>query len=132
MTDDATLTAVRLDKWLWAARFFKTRALAVTAIEGGKVHVDGAKAKPGRGVHLGNRLTIRRGHELFEVHVTGLSESRGPATVAMTLYQESEASLQARQQQQQDYRLGLLSRPVAGGRPTKKDRRDWQRHQGEL
>ncbi|MBF0123991.1 MAG: RNA-binding protein [Magnetococcales bacterium] len=124
--------AVRLDKWLWAARFFKTRALAVEAIEGGKVHIDGIKPRPSRLVRIGDQLIIRRESELFDVSVTGLDERRGPASVAVTLYQESDASRQARQQQQDAYRSGLLSRPVAGGRPTKKDRRDWQRQQEQI
>jgi ribosome-associated heat shock protein Hsp15 len=128
MMDPVAILTVRLDQWLWAARFFKTRPLAVEAIEGGKVHLGGARSKPGHAVRLGDWLTIRRGDELFEVQVTALSAKRGPASVAVTLYQESEASRQARQQQQELYRLGVLARPVAGGRPTKKDRREWQRH----
>jgi ribosome-associated heat shock protein Hsp15 len=83
---------VRLDLWLWAARFFKTRALAKHAIETGKIGVDGQRAKPSRGVRVGDALTIARGEELFEVEVRGLSDTRGPATVAQRLYAESEAS----------------------------------------
>ncbi len=86
------LTTVRLDLWLWAARFYKTRALAKHAIETGKVDVGGQRAKPSRTLRVGDALRIARGEELFEVAVVALSSSRGPASVARTLYEESEAS----------------------------------------
>lgn len=81
---------VRLDKWLWAARFFKTRALAKAAIEGGKVHCDGVRGKPSRQVQLGMSIKIRQGFAEKTVIVEGLSEQRGPAKVAETLYRETE------------------------------------------
>jgi ribosome-associated heat shock protein Hsp15 len=84
--------SVRLDLWLWAARFFKTRALAKHAIETGKIEIGGQRAKPARGVRVGDVLTIARGEETFEVEVSALSDTRGPATVAQGLYIESEAS----------------------------------------
>lgn len=84
--------SVRLDLWLWAARFFKTRALAKQAIETGKVEVGGQRAKPSRSVRVGDAMTIARGEETFEVQVLALSDTRGPASVAQTLYAESEAS----------------------------------------
>jgi ribosome-associated heat shock protein Hsp15 len=84
--------SVRLDLWLWAARFFKTRSLAKHAIETGKIEVDGQRAKPARGVRIGDALKIARGEEIFEIEVRGLSVVRGPASAAQALYSESEAS----------------------------------------
>ena len=83
---------VRLDLWLWAARFYKTRSLAKQAIETGKVDVEGQRAKAARSVRIGDALRIARGEEHFEVQVRGLSEKRGPASVAQSLYEESETS----------------------------------------
>lgn len=95
--NDSTATkGVRLDLWLWAARFFKTRSLAKHAVETGKVDVAGQRAKPSRLVRVGDSLRIARGEETFEVTVAGLSEQRGPASVAQTLYQESEDSRRQR------------------------------------
>lgn len=91
-------TGVRLDLWLWAARFFKTRSLARQAVVGGKVVVDGQRAKAARVVRIGNALQIERGEETFEIKVRELSDSRGPARIAQTLYVESEASRLAREQ----------------------------------
>jgi ribosome-associated heat shock protein Hsp15 len=90
--------SVRLDLWLWAARFFKTRALAKQAIDTGKVEVDGQRAKPSRGVRIGDALVVARGEERFEIEVLALSDVRGPASVAQGLYRESEASRLAREQ----------------------------------
>jgi ribosome-associated heat shock protein Hsp15 len=92
-----TLDSVRLDLWLWAARFFKTRALAKHAIETGKVEIGGQRVKPARGVHIGDAIKIARGEESFEVVVLALSGTRGPASVAQGLYVESEASRQRRE-----------------------------------
>lgn len=96
--DQDTLQAVRLDVWLWAARFFKTRSLAKQAIETGRIEIGGQRAKPARAVRTGDALRIVRGEETFEVEVRGLSDTRGPASVAQTLYAESEASKLAREQ----------------------------------
>jgi len=90
--------SVRLDLWLWAARFFKTRSLARQAVETGKVEVGGQRAKASRGVRVGDGLRVARGEEIFEIAVLGLSDTRGPASVAQTLYVESEASRLAREQ----------------------------------
>lgn len=84
--------SVRLDLWLWAARFFKTRALARHAIETGKIELAGQRAKPARGVRIGDGLKVARGEEIFEIEVRALSDTRGPASVAQTLYAESERS----------------------------------------
>ncbi len=106
------METVRLDIWLWAARFFKTRALAKQAIETGKIEVGGQRAKPARAVRLGDALRIVRGEEIFQIEVAGLSDTRGPARVAQELYVESEASRQARLE-----RLAILRAERAGYRP---------------
>jgi ribosome-associated heat shock protein Hsp15 len=95
MTDQQPPT-IRLDIWLWAARFFKTRALAKHAIETGKVSVDGERPKPSRVVRAGANLKIERGVEVFDITVKAVSDTRGPAPVAQLLYEESEASIEAR------------------------------------
>lgn len=89
--------SVRLDVWLWAARFFKTRALAKQAVETGKVDIGGQRAKPARGVRIGDLLQVCRGEERWEIRVLALSEQRGPAPQAQLLYAEEEASRQARE-----------------------------------
>lgn len=94
---DSPVQTVRLDLWLWAARFFKTRSVAKHAIETGKIDVGGQRAKASRGVRPGDALRIVRGDEIFEVEVRALSDTRGPASVAQTLYAESEASRAARE-----------------------------------
>ena len=94
MTETAS---VRLDLWLWAARFFRTRALAKQAIDTGKVEVEGQRAKPSRGVRVGDALLVARGEERFEIEVLALADVRGPASVAQTLYRESESSRLARE-----------------------------------
>jgi len=100
MTEPHPATApqpgVRIDIWLWAARFFKTRSLAKHAIETGKVEVGGQRAKASRQVHVGDALVVARGEERFELEVRGLSDTRGPASVAQVLYAESEASRERR------------------------------------
>ncbi|MGH8085589.1 MAG: RNA-binding S4 domain-containing protein [Lysobacter sp.] len=116
---DITAT-VRLDLWLWAARFYKTRALAKHAIETGKVEVDGQRAKASRTLRIGNALRIGRGEETFEVKVLALADKRGPASVARTLYEESEASRNERERIR-----ALRAAERAGYRPpeTKPDKR---------
>lgn len=95
-TTPVTTPGVRIDIWLWAARFFKTRSLAKQMIEGGKVDVNGAGCKASRAVRVGDELRIARGEDVYVVRVLGLSDQRGPASVAQTLYSESEDSVQAR------------------------------------
>ncbi len=116
-------TTVRLDKWLWAARFFKTRALATESISGGKVRVNGLRPKPARAIRVGDVLTIRRGPYEFVVEVRGLSTVRGPATRAVLLYQETEDSRLARERLAEQRRLAEQATPRSPGRPSKKDRR---------
>lgn len=116
----------RLDKWLWAARFFKTRSLAQQAVTGGKVHLDGQRVKAGHLVRLGARLNIRRGFEQFEVVVTALSETRGSAQMAQQLYQESEQSQQQRLREAELRRANAAATPYSDGRPDKRQRRQLQ------
>jgi len=116
---------VRLDKWLWAARFYKTRALATEAVNGGRVHVNGQAAKPAKGVKEGDRLEISVGQSRFVVDVLALSDKRGPAAEAARLYAETDESRVARERAAELRRLAPL--PVAGGRPTKRDRRRLER-----
>jgi ribosome-associated heat shock protein Hsp15 len=114
---------VRLDKWLWAARFFKTRALAAEAVDGGKVHVNGARVKPARALRVGDELEIRRGEERFVVRVSALSERRGPAPEAQRLYEETEASRTAREAERAQRRLLAAAAPAPAHRPNKQERR---------
>lgn len=113
---------VRLDRWLWAARFFKTRGLAQAAITGGHVHVNGQRAKAARAVRPGDRLEISRGEERLEIDVVALSARRGPASAARELYLETEASVAARQAAQQ-LRRDLAGNRPPGMRPDKRARR---------
>ena len=114
---------VRLDKWLWAARFFKTRVLAAAAVTGGKVHVDGRRVKPAHSMRLGEALRIQRGPEEYMVVVRGLSDRRGPAQQAMLLYDETTESRQRREQLREQRRLQTTDAPQSATRPTKQDRR---------
>lgn len=120
----------RVDKWLWAARFFKTRSLAMEAVSGGKVHLNGARTKPAREVHVGDRLTIRRGPYEWTVVVRGLSIRRGPATVAVQLYEETDESKQSRLAAAAEIRAQDAGPLTSRGRPSKKDRRDLNRFRG--
>ncbi len=115
------MESVRIDKWLWAARFFKTRSLAQAALRGGHVEINGHSCKPARSVVAGDRLRIVRGETVFEVEILGLAERRGPASVAAGLYQESEASLERRALQAEQARL--LDQDGPGRRPDKRQRR---------
>lgn len=112
---------VRLDRWLWAARFFKTRVLASAAVAGGKVHCNGAAVKPAHPVRVGDRLSIRRGYERLDVEVSGLSTRRGPACEAMTLYAETPESLARRERERESRRFAPV--PDPGQRPDKRARR---------
>lgn len=127
MTTPNAQNKVRIDKWLWAARFFKTRSLAKQAIEGGKVHVNGRRVKASKDVYLNMTLTIRQGWDAKEVVVTGLSEHRRGASEAALLYQETERSELARQQAAEQRKLARSLHPTTEGRPTKKQRRQIHR-----
>jgi ribosome-associated heat shock protein Hsp15 len=115
--------AIRADKWLWAARFFKTRSLAMAAINGGKVHLNGSRIKPAHKLGIGDQLTIRKGPYTFAITVAGLSLQRGPAEVARSLYSESQESQQQRQRiREQQQLLGKLAHRHER-RPDKRERR---------
>lgn len=116
-------TKLRIDKWLWAARFFKTRSLSADAVEGGKVLVNQARVKPAKNVTPGDMLAIRLGPYTFEVEVLALSDKRGPAPQAQLLYRETDESRKKREQLAAE--LKAQARPAfMKGRPTKRDRRD--------
>ncbi|HZP73829.1 MAG TPA: RNA-binding S4 domain-containing protein [Gaiellaceae bacterium] len=114
---------VRIDKWLWAARFFKTRGLATDAVLGGHVQVNGARVKPAKEVHIGDTVQIRISTTQWTVEVLGLLDKRGPASVAATLYTESEESRARRTEQSLQRRLAQPLGADLGARPTKQDRR---------
>ncbi len=114
---------VRIDKWLWAARFFKTRSLATQAVEGGKVKLNGARVKPARELRPGDRLQVHIGAYVWDITVLALSDRRGPASEARALYEEDETSRARREQDIRERRLTASPRGERRGRPTKKSRR---------
>jgi len=114
---------MRLDKWLWAARFFKTRNLAQAAVEGGRVKLGGERVKPAKELRLGDRVQITVGELAWDVVVAKMSERRGPASVARTLYEEIDASRAAREVKLEARRLQVEPARGLKGRPTKRDRR---------
>lgn len=120
LAEDAV--GMRIDKWLWAARFFKTRSIAKNAIEGGKVHHNGERVKVSREVRIGMELTIQQGIEKKSVVIKALSDVRGPAPIAQQLYEETEVSLAKRELLATQRKMHNLARP--DHRPSKKDRRD--------
>jgi ribosome-associated heat shock protein Hsp15 len=125
---------IRLDKWLWAARLFKTRALAAEEADRGRVAVNGLTAKPAREVRVGDRIVLRQGVVERTVDVLGLSSTRGPAPVAQALYRETADSVAARERAAEARRLEPAA-AIDHGRPTKRDRRqlgDWQRWSASL
>lgn len=115
--------AVRIDKWLWAARFFKTRSLASHACDLGRIEANGLRAKPAREVRVGDKLIIQNSGGRFEIDVLAVSEIRGPATVAQTLYRETESSREARVQLAEERKAMAQLVPLPQGKPTKRDRR---------
>jgi ribosome-associated heat shock protein Hsp15 len=118
---------VRLDKWLWAARFFKTRSLATEAVNGGKVELNGERAKPSKDVKVGDEIRVRLAPYEHVVNVRALGERRGSAAVAATLYEETEVSKAARDKLREQLKSAPAFLYEEGGRPTKKDRRDLSR-----
>lgn len=119
--DRPTLDAVRVDKWLWSARLFKTRQIAIDAINAGRVDVAGERVKPARLLRVGDEIVVRKPPYSFVIAVTGLAEKRGSATVAHTLYEETEASQLDRERLVAERKA--LPPPTFPGRPTKRDRR---------
>jgi len=114
---------IRFDKWLWAARFYKTRSLCVQAIDAGQARVNGDRAKPARAMRVGESVSIRKSGVVCEVVITALSDRRGNATAAALLYRETEASAAAREAAQLERRAAELAQPRFPGRPTKRERR---------
>ena len=117
------MTSVRIDKWLWAARFFKSRAFAARACELGRIHSNDQPAKPAREVKVGDLLQIKIEAGDFEVEVLLLCEVRGPASVAQTLYRETETSRELRQKAREERKAAMNYSPAPAGRPSKRDRR---------
>jgi ribosome-associated heat shock protein Hsp15 len=117
---------VRIDKWLWAARFFKTRAAATEAVLGGHVQVGGDPVKPAKEIRAGDRIDVRRGEISWTVVVTGIADRRGSATIAATLYEETPESVEAREQQRLERRLARPLGADLGARPTKQARRRFE------
>src|SRR5215467_10383730 len=111
------LNSVRIDKWLWAARFFKTRALASKACDIGRIEINGVRAKPAREVHAGNMIKVENEGGVFHIEVLKLSEMRGPATVAHTLYNETEASREARMKLAEERKAMQIYAPLPERRP---------------
>jgi ribosome-associated heat shock protein Hsp15 len=123
MTEDEKVESHRLDKWLWHARFYKTRSLATAAINGGKVHLNAERVKPAHRVRIGDRLSLSQNGIVAEFEVMGLPERRGPATEARLHYRETPASAERRASLHAQQRLAELSRPRPEVRPDKRDRR---------
>ncbi|MGC4029898.1 MAG: RNA-binding S4 domain-containing protein [Steroidobacteraceae bacterium] len=125
---DGTLeTRHRLDKWLWCARFYRSRALATEAVQGGKVKLNDARVKPAHAVGIGDRLTITREAETLEVQVLTLPERRGPASLAQAAYMQTPESRERAARNHEQHRLAALSRPRPEGRPDKRERRRLER-----
>ncbi len=121
---------MRLDKWLWAARFFKTRTQAASACELGRIECNGQRAKPAREVHIGDRLQVRNGSGDFQLQVALLSQMRGPAAIAQTLYVETEESKQARLQFAEERRTRLAVDAFHKGKLSKRERRKFDQLRG--
>jgi ribosome-associated heat shock protein Hsp15 len=122
---------VRIDKWLWAARFFKTRSLAADAVERGRIKIGGENVKPARAVKVNDKIFVDNGSSCWEIVVLGLSDKRGPAPVAQALYRETEESILKRANDQEARRLFPEPGSTIKGRPTKRDRRAIGRASGD-
>jgi ribosome-associated heat shock protein Hsp15 len=125
------MQSVRIDKWLWAARFFKTRSLAARACELGRIQCNKQPVKPARNVRVGDIFQIRTERDEFEVEVMLLSENRGPALIAQSLYRETESSREKRAIVAQERRAGSFSSPAPENRPSKRDRRRIRQFRGQ-
>jgi ribosome-associated heat shock protein Hsp15 len=129
--EKSPLIDTRIDKWLWAARFYKTRSLAAAAVKAGKVRINGGRAKPSRMVKHGDQLHITRGDLSFELTIEFISDKRGPAKQAVQLYTESEESVRKRELLVDEKRLERKAAAQYGGRPDKQGRRNLRRLQGK-
>ncbi len=118
MTDN-----VRIDKWLWAARFFKIRSLATEAVKGGHIWLNGTRSKASKNVQVGDEIIIQKGSEQFTIHITGLADKRGSATIAQGLYTETETSIAARKKLSEQHKFNAASAPAPDKRPDKRARR---------
>ena len=125
------VSSVRLDTWLWAARLFKTRAVAAAAIDGGKVEVNGGRAKRAKQVRVGDRLRVRKGAFQYDLTVRGLAQHRGPPSVAAGLYVEDPEAKRQRERLAEQLKLAPSLRYEGKGRPTKKQRRDIEKLSGD-
>jgi ribosome-associated heat shock protein Hsp15 len=124
------MDGIRIDKWLWAARFFKTRSLASEAVERGRVRVNGERCKPARALKLGELLDIDNGSTEWQVRVLALADKRGPATMARQLYEDTPEGLKRQQEQAEQRKLFTEPADTIHGRPTKRDRRQLDRSRG--
>lgn len=131
MTGSGSVALQRLDKWLWAARFYRTRTLAAAAVRNGKVRHNGARCKPARSLSPGDQLLVTRGEETFDLVVLGLCERRLSAARAAALYEETEASREQRIAQREQRKITRLARPDFGRRPDKRSRRRLRRASGK-
>lgn len=127
MSSTDSSARVRIDKWLWAARFFKTRSLAAEALDRGRIRLNGSEVKPSKEVQAGDWLLVVNEGGEYEIQVVAVSETRGPARVAQQLYAESEASMAARQRETERRRLQPEPEAQRQGRPSKRDRRQIDR-----
>ncbi len=123
---------LRIDKWLWTSRFFKTRPLASEAVNGGKVHLNGQRVKAGRLVKTGDTLSIQKSSVLYEVTITGINKTRRPAKEALLTYEESEQSQLKREQEQEIKKLASATRPVPRRKPGKREREQLRRFKQKI
>lgn len=119
--------SLRIDKWLWTSRFFKTRSLATDAVNGGKVHLNGQRVKAGRAVKTGDSLSIQKNGVIFEITIKGINKTRRPAKEAVLSYEESEQSIRKREQELEIKKLASSSRPVPKRKPGKREREQLRR-----
>ena len=124
--------SIRIDKWLWHSRFFKTRSLASTSVNGGKVHLNGQRVKAGREVKPGDFLSIQKDSVLYEVTIKAILKTRRPAKEACLTYEESDSSREKREQEQQIKKLASASRPVPKRKPDKREREQLRRFKKKL
>ena len=122
---------VRIDKWLWAARFYKTRAFASDAVNGGKVHLEGQRIKASRTVKLDDIYEVQRGYDRLQVVLDQIADRRGSATIAQTLYHETEKSIERREKEAGQRELARMQRPLQDHKPNKKERRQMRSFSGK-